>query len=174
MKPLRDTYKRIIHISIFSILRTSLRVFADTPQKVSPGNWSCTRPIVSQHYTDGLRVRKDRGKPLLLYCKLHAPSSQIQKKQFPRDTTESDTMTWMQQSLHSIANWSFQLISGKRACLTFSFLLIVAFWYKLRSRERSVKCQHWLAELTAGESEIPASSDSFCQMNRLKAQQDQW
>lgn len=173
MTPLRDTYKRIICISIFSILRTSLSVFADTPQKVSPGNWSCTRPIVSQHYTDGLRVRKDWGKPLLLDCNLYAPSSQI-KKQFPPDTTESDTRTWTQQSLHSIANWSFQLIWEKRACLTFSFLLIVAFWYKLRSSERSVKCQHWLAELTAGESEIPASSDSFCQMNRLKAQQDRW
>lgn len=126
MKPLRDTYKRMICISIFSTLRTSLSVFADTPQKVSPGDWSCTRLIVSQHYTDGLRGRKDRGKPLLLYCNLHAPSSQI-KKQFPPDTTESDTMTWTQQSIDSITNQSFQLSSERKACLTFSFLVIVAF-----------------------------------------------
>lgn len=93
LKPLRDTYKHIICISIFSILRTSLSVFADTPQKVSPGDWSCTRLIVSQHYTDVQRGRKDRGKPLLLYCNLHVPRSQ--KKQFhPFTLTPLKVILW--------------------------------------------------------------------------------
>lgn len=135
----------IICISIFWILRTSLSVFADTPQKVSRDDWSCSRLTPSQHYTDGLRGRKDRGEPLLLYRSLHALSS----------TAESDAMIWTQQSLHSIAYRSFQLSLERRECLAFSFLLIEAFWHKLRSNERSEKCQHRLAKLTTGRVKYP-------------------